>query len=135
MTLPNIPRSILKPARPADSFANVHHLLTPPVSDSDNSKPPDLPGHVTLVSQAVPGHKLPPKVTFNSDLSVRFISGKAHNDFSQKMWIHTDLEYMALPRKTSLMLSAFGLDMSQSELCYQYLDSEPNPVNDILDLE
>ena len=75
------------------------------------------------------------KVTFNSDLSVRFISGNTNFDYNQKALIHTDIEYMALPRKTSLMLLAFGLDMSQSELCYQYLNSEPNPVNDTLDLE
>ena len=75
------------------------------------------------------------KVTFNSDLSVRFISGNTKSDYHQKALIHTDIKYMALPRKTSLMLSAFGLDMSQSELCYQYVDSEPNPANDILELE
>ena len=133
LTLPNFPRSILKPARLADSFASVPHLLTPPASDSDNSKTPDLPGQVTLVNQAVPGHKL--QVSFNSDLYVRFISGKVNHDFSQTMLVHTDLEYMNKFRKTSLMLSVFGLDMSQSELCYKYVDSEPNPVNDVLDLE
>ena len=110
-----------------------------PVRDSDHSVPPDFPGHSdTLVIQEVPGHELPTKVTkvsFDSDLSVRFIAGKTNYDYKQKCIIQTDTEYMALPRKTSLMLLSFGLDMSQSELCYQYLNSEPNPVNDTLDLE
>ena len=146
------PRSILKPARLATSFAKDYHPLTPsvileafpppkPVRDSDHSVPPDFPGHSdTLVIPAVPGHgTLPPKVTdksisFDNDLSIRFIAGKTNYDYKQRLLIQTE-QLCILPRKTSLMLLSFGLDMSQSELCYQSTWSEPNPGNDILDLE
>ena len=146
------PRSILKPARSATTFAKDYHPLTPSViledfpppkhvRDSDHSVPPDFPGHSdTLVIQAVPGHgTLPPKVTdksisFDNNLSIRFIAGKTNYDYKQRLLIQTE-QLCILPRKTSLMLLSFGLDMSQSELCYQSTWSEPNPVNDTLDFD
>jgi hypothetical protein len=163
-TPPSDPRSILKPARLATSFAKDLNPLTSPVileaspppkpgrdSDhpispdfpghSDISVPPDFPGHSDIsVIPAVPGQVTsPPKVTnksisFDNNLSVRFIAGKINHDYKQRLLIQTE-QSCILPRKTSLMLLSFGLDMSKSELCYQSTWSDPNPVNDTLDFD
>ena len=113
-----------------------------PAGHSDNSVILPAPGHSdTSVIPPSPGHGASPRkkvtnksISFKDNLSIRFLAGKTNYDYTQKLLVQTE-QSCVLPRKTSLMLLAFGLDMSQQELCYNSSWSEPNPVNDILDFD
>jgi len=152
-TPPIVPRSILKPARETTSFARDSHPSTSPVileaftptkpAGQDNlSVIPPPPGHSDAsVTPPHPGHSASPRkkatnrnIHFKDNLSVRFVSGKQNFDYTQMLLVQTE-QSCVLPQKESLMLLAFGLDMSRQELCYKSSWSDPNPVNDILDFD
>ena len=148
-----IPRSILKPARVPTSFARDSHPSTSPVNledltpikptgQDDLSVIPSPPGHSEASIQPThPGHSASPRkiatnrnIHFKDNLSIRFVSGKQNFDYTQMLLVQTE-QSCALPQKESLMLLAFGLDMSRQELCYKSTWSSPNPVNDILNFD
>jgi hypothetical protein len=152
-TPPIVPRSILKPARETTSFARDSHPSTSPVileaftpikpAGQDNlSVIPPPPGHSDAsITPPHPGHSASPRkkatnrnIHFKDNLSVRFVSGKQNFDYTQMLLVQTE-QSCVLPQKESLMLLAFGLDMSRQELCYKSSWSDPNPVNDILDFD
>jgi hypothetical protein len=105
-------------------------VILPAPGHSDTSVIPPSPGHGVSPRRKVTNKS----ISFKDNLSVRFIAGKTNYDYTQKLLIQTE-QSCVLPKKTSLMLLAFGLDMSQQELCYHSSWSEPNPVNDILDFD
>ena len=145
-----IPRSILKPAPLATSFAQDSHPLTSPVNiqladfppprptvHSDSVSHLPLPGHKSdnSVTPPPPGHGAPAvirkSISWKDQLSIRFLAGTKIHDYTQKLLVQTE-QSCVIPRKTSLMLLAFSLDMSRQELCYNSSWSDPSPVNDIL---
>ena len=145
-----IPRSILKPAPLDTSFAQDSQALKSPVNIQLSDFPPPqptgqsdsvshlpLPGHESdsLVTSPPPGHDTPEvirkSIRWKDQLSIRFLAGTKPHDFTQKLLVHTE-QSCIIPKKTSLMLMAFSLDMSRQELCYTSSWSDPSPVNDVL---
>ena len=108
----------------------VEHIHASAIANSHITEPPGQrstspPGHD---SESDKNRGVRTNLSWNQNLSIRFIAGNDIYERIQPVIYHTSLD--PVPTQQFLMLCAMSLDMSKKELLYNVQWSYPRSMND-----